>query len=130
MSTPDPMSTHVGGDTLHGRLRCSATSKQKGIRCGRTAIPGGTVCRYHGGAAPQVMKSARERLGLLTDPAITRMEELIKQTEYPSTALAASRDILDRNGFGAPDAPDRPVVKVKKLVILMQRRPPGWIPSS
>jgi len=33
---------------------CKATSKQSGARCKRYAIPGGSVCHYHGGAAPQV----------------------------------------------------------------------------
>lgn len=96
MSRPDPMSTHVGGDTLHGRTRCSAQSKQKGTRCGRTAIPGGTVCRYHGGAAPQVKLKALERLQAYQDKAIDRLFQLAEQTQFPSTALAAVKDVLDR----------------------------------
>lgn len=98
MRPPDPMSTHVGGDTLHGRLRCAARSKQKGIQCGRTAIAGGTVCRYHGGAAPQVMRSAEERLKALVDPAILRLHQLMMQDQFPSVAIAATKDVLDRDG--------------------------------
>lgn len=98
MSAPNPMSTHVGGDTLHGRLRCSAHSKQKGTQCGRTAIAGGTVCRYHGGAAPQVMLKAEERLKALIDPALIALSELIAQREFPSVRIAAVKDVLDRNG--------------------------------
>lgn len=30
--------------------QCTANSKQTGQRCGRYALPGLTVCRYHGGA--------------------------------------------------------------------------------
>lgn len=97
----DPMSTHVGGDALHGRLRCSARSKQKGTQCGRTAIPGGTVCRYHGGAAPQVKLKAMERLLLLQNPAIDRLQQLIGQEAFPTVAYAASRDVLDRT-MGKP----------------------------
>ncbi len=85
MSPDDPMSG-----------RCTATSKAKGTRCGRTAIPGGTVCRYHGGAAPQVKAKALERLAALVDPAITRLNELVLQKEYPSTAITAVKDVLDR----------------------------------
>ena len=44
----------------HGR-RCTATNRQGG-RCGRSAIPGGTVCNHHGGKAPQVVAAAQERL--------------------------------------------------------------------
>lgn len=101
MSGRDPMSAHVGGDTLHGRLRCTARSKQKGVQCGRTAISGGTVCRYHGGAAPQVQAKAMERLMALQNPAIDRMAKLIDQEAFPTVAYAASRDVLDRT-IGKP----------------------------
>ena len=100
-SAHDPMTIHVGGDTLHGRLRCKAHSKAKGTQCGRTAIPGGTVCRYHGGAAPQVKLKAQERLDRLVVPAIGRLEQLMAQAEFPSTAYQAVRDILDR-ALGKP----------------------------
>ena len=75
--------------------RCTATNR-KGQRCGKPHIPGGTVCRMHGGAAPQVLKAAKERLLELQPRAIRRMGELIEQTEFPTVAFAASRDILDR----------------------------------
>lgn len=104
MSVSDPMTAHVGGDTLHGRLRCSATSKQKGTRCGRTAIPGGTVCRYHGGAAPQVKLKALERLEAYQDRAIDRLFTLVEQKEFPSTALSAAKDVLDRTMGKAAEA--------------------------
>lgn len=42
--------------------RCRARSKRSGERCRRLAIPGGTVCVMHGGAAPQVAAAARRRL--------------------------------------------------------------------
>ena len=44
------------------RRRCRARSKRSGERCRRLAIPGGTVCVMHGGAAPQVAAAARRRL--------------------------------------------------------------------
>jgi hypothetical protein len=43
------------------RQRCSARSKQTGEQCKLSAIPGGTTCRFHGGAAPQVRAKAKER---------------------------------------------------------------------
>lgn len=75
--------------------QCTATNRQ-GKRCGRPHIPGGNVCRFHGGAAPQVKAKALERLMALQHPAIDRLEKLIHQDEYPSTAFAAARDVLDR----------------------------------
>lgn len=75
--------------------RCKATNRQ-GVRCRKPAIRGGTVCRMHGGAAPQVKNAAEARLRALEMPAIERMARLIDQEEFPSVAYQASRDVLDR----------------------------------
>lgn len=91
----DPMN---GSDAM--KAQCTATNRQ-GRRCGKSPIPGGTVCRMHGGAAPQVKLKALERLMALQDPAITRLGELITQISFPSTAFAAVRDVLDRT-IGKP----------------------------
>lgn len=42
-------------------VRCSATNRQ-GKPCGAYAVPGATVCRMHGGSAPQVRRAAARRL--------------------------------------------------------------------
>jgi hypothetical protein len=55
----------------------------------------------HGGAASQVKFAADLRLLTLQDRAILRLAELMRQTEYPSTALSAARYILDRT-MGKP----------------------------
>jgi hypothetical protein len=81
------------------KRRCTARSKTTGGQCRQSPIPGGTVCHYHGGGAPQVLRKAQERLAILVDPAITRLGELVQQTEYPSTAYKACKDVLDRTGF-------------------------------
>lgn len=41
---------------------CVGTSKQAGRRCKLRPIPGGTVCAWHGGKAPQVKAAAERRL--------------------------------------------------------------------
>lgn len=76
--------------------KCSAHSKQTGKPCRQPAIPGGTVCYYHGGAAPQVEFKAQERLKALQPKAITRLDELLDRTEFPTVQMAAIRDVLDR----------------------------------
>lgn len=48
--------------------RCVAKSSRTGKPCQRPPIAGGTVCRHHGGAAPQVKRKAEERLADLIDP--------------------------------------------------------------
>jgi hypothetical protein len=50
--------------------RCRATSRQ-GRQCKQPPIPGGTVCRFHGGGAPQVRRAAEERL------AVQQIEQLL-----------------------------------------------------
>jgi len=42
-------------------VSCKAT-RRDGTPCGAYAIRGGTVCRMHGGAAPQVKEAAARRL--------------------------------------------------------------------
>lgn len=74
---------------------CTATNN-RGSRCKRSAIPGGWVCRYHGGNAPQVRAKAAERLAALETPAIAYLAWLVKQRTYPSAGLGAAKDILDR----------------------------------
>ena len=46
-------------------VQCKAISKNSGKQCKRKAIPGGTVCRYHGGGAQQVKAKAAVRAELL-----------------------------------------------------------------
>lgn len=89
MNTADPM-----------KAQCTATNRQ-GKRCGKSPILGGTVCRLHGGAAPQVKLKAAQRLEAYQDKAIDRLFQLIEQTAFPSTALTAVRDVLDRT-LGKP----------------------------
>jgi hypothetical protein len=43
-------------------VRCTATSKRTGEQCGRFVTGGGTVCKWHGGGAPQVRTSSARRL--------------------------------------------------------------------
>lgn len=94
-----------GGDPLSSgnplSVKCSAHSKRTGKQCGQWAIPGGAVCKWHGGAAPQVQAKALERLMALQDRAIDRITKLIAQDAFPTVAYAASKDVLDRT-MGKP----------------------------
>jgi hypothetical protein len=66
--------------------RCTGTAKSTGERCTQPAIPGGTVCRYHGGGAPQVKAAAEQRL--LFRRAVLEAETLGLPREIdPHTAL-------------------------------------------
>jgi len=54
--------------------QCTAHRKS-GAQCRATAIKGGTVCVVHGGAAPQVIRKAAERLKEARDLALARLTE-------------------------------------------------------
>ena len=90
----------AAGHPMAGGQLCIAHSRS-GAKCKQPAIMGGTVCRYHGGKAPQVIASAQARLLAIQFPAIARLATLVEQTDYPSTAYQASRDVLDRT-LGRP----------------------------
>lgn len=47
--------------TDNTKLQCTATKRNK-KRCGNAPVRGATVCRMHGGAAPQVQAKAAERV--------------------------------------------------------------------
>lgn len=68
--------------------RCTATAKRTGERCSKWAVAGASVCRSHGGGAPQVRAAARKRVAQeraakslaeveLSDEDIDPVEELL-----------------------------------------------------
>lgn len=79
--------------------RCAAR-RRDGEPCGMAPIRGATVCRKHGGAAPQVKRKAQERL-LDGVPKMLRMLQSLASDETvpPAVRLAAIRDWLDRAGI-------------------------------
>lgn len=88
-----------GDDLVNGVLRCRATSRRSGKRCGRAASPGTTVCANHGAKAPQVQRKAKMRLLELVDPAIATLAREMVQAEKSADKQRAANSILDRAGF-------------------------------
>jgi hypothetical protein len=80
--------------------RCRARSSRTGEPCQHFPIRGGTVCRVHGGSAPQVQKAARQRILDLVDPALSTLEQLL-DSRREDVRLGAVKDILDRAGYAA-----------------------------
>lgn len=89
----------------HQRVRCTAKSKQSGQRCKNWAINGGTVCRKHGGGAPQVKDKAKERvvmdrigqeLARRDIPAVDPLEALLREVGRSFIVVEALADMLDR----------------------------------
>ena len=100
------METHA----TPGPMQCSA-KRSNGEPCKAKAIRGGTVCRMHGGAAPQVKQKAMERILAAADPAAAELVRLAKEAESESVRLQAIKDLLDRAGFGATQKHELTTIK-------------------
>jgi hypothetical protein len=121
------MASFKGGENSTDPRRCTAHSSQTGKRCKNASIPGGRICRYHGGAAPHVQKKAAERLLALEHPAIDAMARILdpKQTAWTratrlsaSTVAAIAKDVLDRTGHKQPEKLEiepRKTIDVRRL---------------
>lgn len=83
--------------------QCKA-HRVNGQPCKGQAIAGATVCRMHGGSAPQVREAARLRILALVDPALATLAKSLKLGGPSShVALAAAKDVLDRAGLKPAD---------------------------
>jgi hypothetical protein len=99
----EPVSTitHETGIDRRDPRRCTATNRA-GQPCGKYSMRGGTVCRAHGGAAPQtkakaaaMVELAELRLRNLAPKALDVLERLLT-AESEAVSLAAARDVTDR----------------------------------
>ncbi|WP_131808881.1 hypothetical protein [Mycolicibacter sinensis] len=83
----------------HAERRCVATNA-KGERCRRFAIPGGRVCKTHGGATRHVVSKARVRLEMAANRLIGKELEIAFDDDRPSAVqLDAIKDSLNRAGL-------------------------------
>lgn len=91
--------------------QCTGTSKITGERCKRAPIPGGTVCKMHGGATPLVQHEARLRLLAGADYAIEYLVRTLEprppcaecgrtDADRDPVVVRAAQIVLDRAGFG------------------------------
>lgn len=114
--TEEPIVAAVAGDELAvpkrkyernpNRVMCKARSKRTGDPCNNPPVAGATVCRMHGGSAPQVRAAARVRLEMAADRAARELLRMAMDDPEvaDSVKLAALRDALDRAGLSAKTA--------------------------
>lgn len=79
--------------------KCAAHNRF-GQPCKNAPIGGGSVCRSHGGSAPQVRRAAEERLLVNVDVLMQELLRIALCAESEAVRLAAVRDALDRAGVG------------------------------
>ena len=81
--------------------KCSARNRD-GSPCKASPIRGATVCRMHGGASPQVLRRAKERLENSAEKMARLLLQMAEDPNVPhAVRLAAIRDALDRAGITA-----------------------------
>jgi hypothetical protein len=83
--------------------KCTATNRA-GQPCGKYSMRGGTVCRAHGGAAPQTQAKAQAmvelaelRLRNLAPRAVAELESLVTGAESEQVRLQAANSLVDRS---------------------------------
>lgn len=76
----------------------------------------------HGGGAPQVKEAAQARLMKLQHPALDALDWLLKQRDFPSAAMSAARDVLDRTEGKAPESMDLHVTGQIDIVSVLKQR--------
>ena len=91
---------------------CRGTNRQ-GKPCGLRPIPGGTVCKWHGGGAPQVIAAAQRRLAaqaMTADAEAVLAHEGIEPIEDPLTELgklaSGAKAFMDQLGKRVNDLND------------------------
>lgn len=90
--------------------QCSAKSKQSGERCKQRVQFGFNVCKFHGGASPQAIASAKARLKEMQPKAILCLEDILNIDPNPCPSCGVMTNaslrtkvafgILDRTGMG------------------------------
>ncbi|MEU0159648.1 hypothetical protein ABZ154_12585 [Streptomyces sp. NPDC006261] len=98
--TSEPMEHETDG-IREGRCSARRTNSQP---CGNWPMRGGTVCRKHGGGAPQVRNKAAQRIAEAADPAAAKLVEMLHDKAVPAAVrLGVIKDLLDRAGLKARD---------------------------
>lgn len=85
----------------HSGTLCTA-NRRDGQPCTNFARLASTVCRMHGGSAPQVLRAAQVRLLMASDRLMAQLLQIAENKAEPTPVrLAAIRDALDRAGLGS-----------------------------
>lgn len=93
--------SRVPKDLMQEPTLCKAR-RRNGEPCRNPPMLGSSVCRMHGGAAPQVKRRAQQRILEASDQAAYRLVQMMQDTKIPpAVQLAAARDLLDRAGLSA-----------------------------
>lgn len=85
-------------DRSYRSPKCKAR-RIDGQPCRNYAVPGATVCKFHGGSSPQVKRKAALRLAALVEPAITVLAREMATADKSADRQRAANSLLDRAGI-------------------------------
>ncbi|MFC0248268.1 hypothetical protein ACFFIO_07115 [Citricoccus parietis] len=89
-----------------GASRCKAR-RTNGEPCRNYPIKGATVCRKHGGGAPQVRKKAAERIAEAADNAAELLVLFMQDSKNDiKVRVQIAQDLLNRAGYAGKNAVD------------------------
>lgn len=98
------------------KRRCKAHNRQ-GKQCGQAPAIGQEVCRLHGGASPQAVAKAQQRLRDAADRMAMRLLGMADSDNVPAyVALQAVNSALDRAGVVEPQQVDVTVRPFEQLL--------------
>lgn len=97
-SKPDIPEQEPGFVWTRASMQCRTARRGDGYRCQVAAIPGGSVCRFHGGKNPRVQSKARLRLLETVDSAIAVLAREMVQADKSADRQRAANSLLDRAG--------------------------------
>jgi hypothetical protein len=87
---------------LPPREFCTARSKRTGTPCKNAPLEGSTVCRLHGGLAPQVLRKSQERIVMAQDDAASNLVRWMQDPEVPFSERRKCAEALLNRGGNAP----------------------------
>lgn len=101
------MTTHNTETSLDQlQLRCVAVSRRTGKPCGSWPVRGSTVCRVHGGGAPQVRAAAARRVAIAEAHKVVArlggvigvdpLDALVEMVHEAAWNVAAYRLVIER----------------------------------
>jgi len=122
MDGKDPMESN--NPMERSERKCTARARS-GKRCGNWPLPGATVCRMHGGAAPQVKRAAQLRLLELINPAIATLAREMAQAPLSADRQRAANSILDRAGVVRSSGPEGDLARALLIDRLMTLKETG-----
>mgnify|MGYP005993608961 CR=1 FL=1 len=104
---------------------------QQPTPCNNPPIHGTTVCRMHGGSAPQVKAAARVRIERAADRMAKELLGIAAdEGTPPAVRLAAICDALDRSGLGAKTAVEVSVGPQKPWEVVFEDLAGGAAPRA